>query len=262
MGRRERRGCAGAVLGAMLALAAPDAHAVLPDEIQVYDDALNAPHETSLELHLNTTPDGRTVPAYPGETVAAHGARATAEFALGLTPALEAGLYLPTVYDPDHGYALAGLKLRLKWMPVRHEQTGGLYAGVNFELGHVARRFEQATENLEVRTIFGSTTAHWLLALNPTFEVPLNPGARGGAPDLQWQMRALRRCSPETALGLEYYGDLGRIARFLPADQMQHTVYAVVETALPRKVDLHVGVGYGWAGADRLTLKAIVGVPF
>jgi len=34
------------------------AQAALQDEIQVYDDEINAKGEYSLELHLNTTPNG------------------------------------------------------------------------------------------------------------------------------------------------------------------------------------------------------------
>ena len=233
--------------------------AALPDEIQVYDDSLDKPGESGLELHLNTTPSGRPTSDYPGETVATHGVRGTFEFSRGLSPHFEAGLYLPTVYDPDHGYTLAGIKARLKWIAVSHETTGGPFAGVNVELGHVERRFDQATDKLEVRTMVGSTNERWLLAVNPTFELPLNAGARGGAPDLAWQMRALRRFSPDTAAGLEYYADLGRLSHLLPADRMQHTVYGVLETPLPYRFDFHVGVGYGWAGADRLTVKMIIG---
>ncbi len=236
------------------------AGAALPDEIQVYDDSINKPGEWGLELHVNTTPSGQALPEYPGETVARHGVRGTVELSSGLSPHFEAGLYLPTVYDPDHGYTLAGVKARLKWIAVSHEATGGPFAGVNLEIGHVEPRFEQATDNLEVRTMVGSTTDRWLLAVNPTFEVPLNAAARGGAPGLAWQMRALRRITPVTAAGLEYYADLGRLNHLLPADRMQHTLYGVLETPLPHRLDFHAGVGYGWAGADRLTVKMIIGM--
>ena len=234
--------------------------AALPDEIQVYDDSLDKPGESGLELHLNTTPSGQTAPEYPGETVARHGVRGTFEFSRGLSPHFEAGLYLPTVYDPDHGYTLAGIKARLKWIAVSHETTGGPFAGVNVELGHIERRFDQATERLEVRTMLGSTTDRWLLAVNPTFEVPLNAEARGGAPDFAWQMRALRRFTVDTAAGLEYYAEAGPIDHLLPVDRMPQTLYAVLDTPLPYRLDFHVGVGYGWAGADRLTVKMIIGM--
>ena len=39
-----------------------DAHAALIDEIQVYTDDINAPGQFGLELHLNTTPKGRSTP--------------------------------------------------------------------------------------------------------------------------------------------------------------------------------------------------------
>lgn len=46
-----------------------------------------------LELHLNTTPSGRSTPHYPGEITSAHGIRLTPEFGYGPTPDLEAGPY-------------------------------------------------------------------------------------------------------------------------------------------------------------------------
>jgi hypothetical protein len=43
------------------------ANAYLQDEIQVYDDEVNARSEYSLELHLNTTPRGNQQQGYPGK---------------------------------------------------------------------------------------------------------------------------------------------------------------------------------------------------
>ena len=48
----------GVALLGCAALSLP-ARAVLPDEIQVYDDSINKPGEFGLELHLNATPAGR-----------------------------------------------------------------------------------------------------------------------------------------------------------------------------------------------------------
>ena len=47
---------------AALAAAAPQLHAALPDEIQVYTDDLEKPGERGIELHVNTTPSGRSTP--------------------------------------------------------------------------------------------------------------------------------------------------------------------------------------------------------
>src|SRR5262249_22101175 len=102
---------------ALLALWPAIASAALSDEIQVYDDDINAPREFGLELHANTTPSGRTAPEYPGEVVPAHHFRLTPEFSYGITRAWEAGLYLPGSFDNDGRGSLGGWKVRLKFLP-------------------------------------------------------------------------------------------------------------------------------------------------
>ena len=68
----------------LLALAPLASHAVLQDEIQVYDDEINAKGEQSLELHVNNTPNGLVTPSYPGEVMNNHNTRITPEYAYGL----------------------------------------------------------------------------------------------------------------------------------------------------------------------------------
>ena len=58
-------------------LAAASARAALPDEIQVYTDDLEAAGKRGVELHVNTTPSGRSTPEYPGEVSPWHGVRIT-----------------------------------------------------------------------------------------------------------------------------------------------------------------------------------------
>ena len=80
--------------------------AVLQDEIQVYDDEINAKGESSLELHVNSTPRGIKTPSYPGEVMNNNGVRVTPELAYGLGNDLEAGLYISYVnYDNKFQYA-------------------------------------------------------------------------------------------------------------------------------------------------------------
>jgi hypothetical protein len=88
----------------LLGLSALPAHAVLPDEIQVYTGDINAPGEFGLELHLNTTPSGISEPSYPREVTTPHGWRATAEFSYGLTSSVELGLYVPTALTRENTY--------------------------------------------------------------------------------------------------------------------------------------------------------------
>ena len=134
----------------VLSACALPAHAVLPDEIQVYTGDINAPGELGLELHVNTTPSGIGAPGYPGEVTTPHGWRATAEFSYGLTPSLELGLYVPTTLTRENTFYVTGPKVRMKWMPVRPVDGVGNFAGINVELAHVAGRFEASQNAAEL----------------------------------------------------------------------------------------------------------------
>jgi len=65
----------------VLLVISPLSHAVLQDEIQVYDDEINDKGEFSLELHLNTTPNGVRDSSYPGEIMNQGNTRLTPGYA-------------------------------------------------------------------------------------------------------------------------------------------------------------------------------------
>jgi len=125
---------------AFAALVPGPGFAALSDEIQVYDDDINAPREFGLELHANTTPNGRSTPDYPGEVVPNHGLRLTPEFSYGLTRAWEAGLYVPTNFDPQGHGSLAGWKLRLKWLPIHGDDGAAIERPGSGNRGRLAGR--------------------------------------------------------------------------------------------------------------------------
>lgn len=252
-------------LAALLAagvLAAPVARAELPDEIQVYTDDLDGVGEAGLELHVNTTPSGRSRPEYPGEVTPRHAVRITPEFSYGLTRTLEAGLYLPTVRDADGGYQLAGAKLRLKWIPVRPaEQDGpGFFAGLNGELGRLDRKYEEGRTGYEVRTILGWRSENWLVAANPIFTGALSSDASRKT-NGTFALKVSRRASEGLALGTEYYADYGPLSDALPHDRQAHTLFAVADFER-HGFGINFGIGYGLsAAADRWTVKAILEFP-
>ncbi len=141
------------------------------DEIQVYDYTINKPGEFGYEVHLNTTPEGRTFLDYPDEITNNHGFRFTPEFSYGLTKDLEAGFYLDMETDADGNYHFVGEKYRLKWLPLQpDEKSGGWFAGSNWEYSLVGRQFSQSREVLELRSIGGYKGEDWLLAINPIFD--------------------------------------------------------------------------------------------
>jgi hypothetical protein len=242
-------------LAALAAVLPPAvARAALPDEIQVYTDDVEAPGEFALELHVNTTPRGRSTPDYPGEVAPHRGWRVTPEFSLGLARNWDAGLYLPTVRSAEGTQYFAGPKFRLKWLPLRPaEGSTGSFAGINGEVAFVEPRFEQARRTVELRPILGHRGEDWLFAFNPIVGADL-AGAQKGVLTFAPAAKASRRAFGETALGVEYYADLGRLSHFAPRAEQSHTLYFVADT--PK---INFGIGRGLSGAaDRWTVKAIL----
>ena len=227
------------------------AYGALPDEIQVYADDIEKPGEHGLELHVNTTPSGRSRPDYAGEVTPQHGLRITPELSWGLVPDVDWGLYLPFVRSGEGTDYFAGPRFRLKWMPLRGNP--GYFAGVNGELSFVERRFEEARRTAEIRPIIGYRSADWLLSFNPVVGTDL-AGPRKGTLTFAPALKVARNVGSRYALGAEYYADLGRLSHFAPSSEQSRTLYFVVDT---EKVNF--GIGRGLNGAtDRWTLKSII----
>jgi hypothetical protein len=232
------------------------------DEIQVYTDDLDYPGGSGLELHLNTTPSGRTTPNYSGDVPPAHGWRITPEFSWGLGHDFDWGLYLPTAIESDGTFHPGGAKLRLKWLPVHGaEGKGGWYLGINNELSGLSKAFSDSRWSDEVRFIGGYRGEGWLVGVNPILEWGLSPGFRG-SPDVTLAFKAVHDVAHGVALGAEYYDDIGTLATRLPHDEQSRTLYAIME--LERKSwSLNFGVGRGLTPAtDKWTIKAIIGLSF
>lgn len=248
---------------AALALAPCLARAALPDEIQVYTSDIDKQGELGLELHVNTTPSGRSTPDFPGEIPPAHGLRITPEFSYGATRTLEAGLYLPFVHGAGGRDRFAGPKVRLKWMPLQVDEAGnGAFAGINVEYAWISDVLEQATRAMEVRPILGWRDARWLVALNPILGFDLAGPGRGGRPDFNPSLKVARRVAEGVWMGPEYYAELGKVNRFLPRAEQSHSLYLALDVDRAPWV-FNFGVGRGLNGAtDRWTVKAIFDIPF
>jgi hypothetical protein len=244
------------------ALAAPASAIAIVDEIQVYVDDINKPGEKGLELHVNTTPKGRSAPAYPGDMPPRHSLRFTPEFSFGLTREFDWGFYFPTVIGSDGNFYAGGGKLRFKWMPIQPDETkGGWYAGGNLELSRLTKKYSESPYSSEVRTIFGYRAPNWLIGVNPIFEWSLSPGFRNGGPDFTLAVKAMHDVQPGVAVGFEHYAGIGKLAHPFPRNEQEHTLYLTLD--VDRKPWIfNVGIGRGLTPAtDRWTLKAIFEVP-
>jgi hypothetical protein len=82
------------------------------DEIQVYNAEINEVGQFSIQQHLNYTITGIPTPAYPGALISNHALNGTPEFAYGVTPWLELGLYVPWAVNGQSQFLSNNIKLR------------------------------------------------------------------------------------------------------------------------------------------------------
>lgn len=223
------------------------------DEIQVYNEEINAPGELGVEIHTNYVRLGDPVSAYPGEIPSHHNSRITPEFNYGFTHNVDGGIYLPAIRDANGNGFIEGAKLRLKYIGDNRER--GFYWGINGELGAISKRTEPERWNLEIRPILGYKTESWHFTTNPILGFTVSGSSH--TPNFSPAFKISRRASDVTWLGIEHYTDLGNANQM--SNQGQET-YLAADTEISG-VGLNVGVGHGTMGANKLTFKAIFAVP-
>jgi len=138
------------------------------DEIQVYDGEIAPPGIFNLMIHNNFTPKGRTMPDFPGAIIANHSYQVTAEWAYGVTPWFEQGLYMPVTspYSSNYGSTINGFKIReLFARPNAHDHK--FFYAANFEFSVNRSYWESRTITSEIRPIVGAALAPMGFHLQP-----------------------------------------------------------------------------------------------
>lgn len=230
-----------------------------PDEIQVYTEELNAPGKFGLEQHVNYVIEGTRTPDYPGQMTTNHVMQVTSEFSYGITRDLEAGLYLPFAFTPGGNAFYNGLRARLKYIAPRQDDEN-LFYGFNVEVGRNSSRTSDSISTMELKPIIGYRDAQWLLSFNPN----LNMGFAANVshqPNFEPALKLTHSMGEGLRAGFEYYGAYGSLSHFLPANQREHTVYAVADVDT-RGFDFNFGIGRGFVNAvDTWVMKGIFAVP-
>ncbi len=237
----------------LLVASAVSAHAV--DEIQVYNAEIAKVGQWTFQLHSNYAFMGRKEPDFPGGLVPNHALNGTGEWAYGITDWWEMGFYTPFAVDENlTPYSNAAKIRQLFVIPNATERE--FFYGVNFEFSYAMPQFSDTQWNMEIRPIVGWRKGDYELILNPI--VDLGFGQNGGAVFAP-AARFARNLGENLAVGLEYYTDLGPPQNWLPFNEQQHNIYAVVDFKIGR-FDVNAGVGYGLTpGSDRLMAKMIIG---
>ena len=248
------------VVALAAAFASPPAFAAdqVHDEIQVYNAEIAEIGQWTYEQHLNFAAVGQTQPDVPGGFSSNHSLQGTPEFAYGITDWWEGGFYIPFAVDGSGQLLSDGAKIRSLFV-VPDAAKRSFFYGVNFELGYEMPRFASSPWGLEIRPIVGVRNAQWEFIANPIVDLSFGSG---GEADFAPALRLARNLGNDWYVGLEYYGDFGKIGDFLPLEQQSQQLFAVTDFKAG-VVDVELGVGYGFTGgSDRLVAKAIIGYAF
>jgi hypothetical protein len=247
----------GLVLVFSAALICPWIARAQTDEIQVYDAAIAEPGIFNLMIHNNFTPIGRKTPEFPGAIVSNDSFQTTAEFAYGVTPWFEQGLYLPVTspHSSNYGATFNGFKIRELFVRPNADDHKFFY-GVNFEFSVNRYYWEARTITSEIRPIVGLHLKPWDIIFNPIVDTDYTGGFGG----LQFNpaTRIAYNFNDRWAVAAEEYAGFGPLRHFDPVSEQFHEVWAVVNHT-SKIVNIEAGVGVGYTGGgDRLTFKLML----
>jgi hypothetical protein len=241
----------------ILLMAAPPLLLSQTDEIQVYDAEIAEQGVFNLMVHTNFTPIGRRNGDFPGAIIANRSVNGTAEWAYGVTPWFEQGLYLPvySLYSDGRRATINGFKIRELFVRPNAADHKFFY-GLNFEFSVNSLHWESRRITSELRPIVGVHLNRLDLIFNPIVDTNYT----GGPGNLEFvpATRVAWNLNKTWAVAAEEYADLGPLRQFVPIHEQFHEVWAVADYK-GKVVNIEAGVGVGvTGGADRLTLKLMI----
>jgi hypothetical protein len=229
------------------------------DEIQVYDAVIAPTGAFNLTLHNNFTPSGNTAAAFPGGIVPDHSLNGAAEWAYGIAPWFEGGLYLPLYSITRNGSVLYnGFKLRTLFVSPDAANREVFY-GVNLEFSFNTAHWDVRAYTSEIRGIVGTHVGRFDFIFNPIVDNSWN-----GFSKLEFvpETRLAMALSEKYKIALEEYDDFGSVSHFLPAAKQSHQLFAVVDIRT-KVIAIEAGVGVGLtSSSDHWVLKLILSRDF
>lgn len=224
------------------------------DEIQVYDGGVADPGIFNLTWHNNYTFKSANLPDAPGAVIPEHSLNGVTEWAYGVKPWWELGLYLP-LYTVGHGGIVTdGFKLRTLFA-TPHAAERRFFYGLGIELSYNARRWDTTRITSEFRPIVG-----WHLGRLDVIFNPILDTAYDGFGNLVFapSTRIAYNASKQWAFAVEEYAELGPLKHLDSGSAQSHQLFGVVDYAGSR-VEVEAGLGFGLTKpADDLVFKLIV----
>jgi hypothetical protein len=245
-----------AILGGAL-FAAPAVSFAQTDEIQVYDASIAEQGVFNLMIHDNYTPRGIKTPAFPGAIISDQSWNGTAEWAYGVRPWFEQGLYLPvySIHTENKGATINGFKIRELFVKPHADQSKFFY-GINFEFSVNADYWDRRTISQEFRGIIGWHLNPIDIIINPIMDTDWT-GGFGGLEFVPAE-RIAYNFKQVWAVAAEEYEDDGPLRGFVALRDQYHMAWAVVDHN-SKIVNVEFGVGFGLThGTDNMTIKLML----
>jgi hypothetical protein len=244
-----------ALSGFAILAATPGVTIAQTDEIQVYNAEIAAPGTFNLTLHSNYTPDGQKASSFPGGVTSNGALNGVPEWAYGVTPWMEAGLYLPLYSLPSNGkFQLDGFKLRALFVEPDAAKQSFFY-GVNFEFSFNSKHWDASPYTSEIRPIIGWRFGKIDFIVNPILDNSYKGVSRL---DFAPETRLAYNISDLWAIAAEEYDDFGPLRSFYGPDRQSHELFGVVDFN-GRPVNVEFGAGFGLTpSTDHFTLKLIL----
>jgi hypothetical protein len=236
----------------------PKAAFAQTDEIQVYDAEIEDPGVFNIMVHNNFTPIGRKSPDFPGAIIPNDSDNGAVEWAYGMTPWFEQGLYFPvySAFSKGRDGSLNGFKVRELFVrPRAHDHT--FFYGINFEFSWNYPYWEDRRNSAEMRPIVGVHFHKWDFIYNPIMDTNWT-GGPGNLEFVPAGRIAYNIVPDKWAVAVEQYSDFGTWKQFLPANDQFQEVWATFDHN-SKYINIEAGVGVGvTSGADKLTFKLML----
>ncbi len=227
-------------------------------EIQVYASQTQTKGSTMFELHSNYTFNG-TTQIVNGVLPSNHSLHETLEITTGITNVFETGVYLFTNYTPGYGYQIVGMHLRPRIMiPADWDIPVGL--SLSMEIGYQKPAYADDEWSLEIRPIIDKQWDRLYVSLNPTFGIALQSNFNNSVPTFEPNVKLSYAVWKNSALGFEYYGDMGPVTNFDQGPQQNHALFIAYDLLNNVDWELNIGAGFGLTPAtDPFVFKIITG---
>ena len=227
-------------------------------EIQVYAAPTVEKNATMIELHSNYTFGGQVYEL--GGVLPTHDMlHETVEITHGFTTWFETGFYLFNAIGSDNRTTYVGSHIRPRvTAPDSWHWPIGVSLGM--EVGYQKPEYSTDDWTLEIRPIADKTWKKFYIAINPVFDKSLHGANVNKGFNFSPNVKASYSIVKQVAVGVEYYGAVGKITMFDPYQQQQHQLFFAVDLDVSPDWEFNAGYGLGFTNAtDNDILKVILG---